>query len=329
MTTEDAVSVVGSGRSVTGDHAVGVAQALRANLHTVVRGAPAACSAAVTAVLAAGHLLIEDVPGVGKTMLAKAVAASIGARLARIQGHPDLLPSDITGVSIYNQATDDWEFRPGPVFAHVVLFDELNRTPPRSQAALLESMEEGQVTVDGASWPLPSPHLVLATQNPIDQAGTYPLVESQMDRFLVATRLGYPDAATETALALSHGAQPSLSALSPVCGPDELSAIQEYVSNIPVADAVAGYAVALVRATRERPEVRLGGSPRAAIALVSAARAWAVVCGRDYVLPDDVKAVAVAVLAHRIVTDADGPGALETGAAVVGALLQSLPSPRP
>jgi MoxR-like ATPase len=306
-----------------------VAGAIQENLASVVRGAPVACAVATAAVLAAGHLLIEDVPGVGKTMLAKAVAASIGARLARIQGHPDLLPSDITGVSVYNQATEDWEFRPGPVFAHVVLFDELNRTPPRSQAALLESMEEGQVSVDGKSWPLPRPHLVLATQNPIDQAGTYPLVESQMDRFLLATRLGYPDAATEADLAVNRGAQPALSGLLPVCSPDELATVQELVATLPVADAVAAYAVAIVRSTREAPEIRLGASPRATIGLLSAARAWAILSGRPYVLPDDVKAVAVAVLAHRIVTDASGAGALDAGAAAIAALVQSVPSPRP
>ena len=247
--------------------------------------------AATTAVLAAGHLLIEDVPGVGKTMLAKAVAVSIGTRLARIQGHPDLLPSDITGVSIYSASTETWEFRPGPVFAHVVLFDELNRTPPRSQAALLEAMEERQVTVDGESWPLPEPHLVLATQNPIDQSGTFPLVESQMDRFLMATRLGYPDEKTETRLALSHGAQPSLASLSPVCTPAGLAAAQAAVAAVPVAPAVASYAVAVVRASRADPFIRLGASPRAAIGLLAAARAHAVISGRDFVLPDDVKAV--------------------------------------
>ena len=330
MTTDDAVTTeragaVGAGAS---PRATVVGRALVENLSTVVRGAEEACRLAATAVLAGGHLLIEDVPGVGKTMLAKAVAGSIGAGLARIQGHPDLLPSDITGVSVYNDRAEDWEFRPGPVFSHVVLFDELNRTPPRSQAALLESMEEGQVSVDGASWPLPSPHLVLATQNPVEQAGTYPLVESQMDRFLLATRLGYPDARTEAALALRRGAQPDLARLGKVTTPETLASVQGEVAVLHVHPAVAEYAVEIVRATRELPELRLGASPRAAIALLAAARAEAVLEGRDYVVPGDVKKLAPAVLGHRLVLDGLHSSILG-GIEVVTGLLEQVPAPRP
>ena len=235
--------------------------------------------AAVVAALSGGHLLIEDVPGVGKTVLARSLAVSLGAELSRVQGHPDLLPSDITGVSVFMPDTGSWDFRPGPVFAHVVLVDELNRTPPRTQSALLETMEERQVSVDGQSWPLPQPHLVIATQNPHSQRGTFPLVESQLDRFAMATAIGYPDAAQEVQLALHRGGTYALAELRPVCTPEEWRLAQKATEAVPVHEAVAAYAVELCRASRTAPGVHVGASPRAAIWLLRAAQAHAVLNG--------------------------------------------------
>ncbi len=307
------------------DDAIQLGQALVANLRHVVLGTPGAITAVAVAALCGGHLLIEDVPGVGKTVLAQALAASLGSDLSRIQGHPDLLPSDVTGVSVFSPDTGTWEFKPGPVFAHVVLVDELNRTPPRTQAALLETMEEQQVSADGESWLLPIPHLVIATQNPHSQLGTYPLVESQLDRFALATAIGYPDADVETQIVLQHGGRPALPDLRPVCTPEQWLAAQLATQTVVVEEPVAAYAVALCRGSRSVAGVRLGASPRAAIWLVRTAQAHAVLAGRAYVAPGDVKAMALSCLSHRLTTD-EG---VAFGVKVVRALLESTPAPRP
>src|SRR5579872_1367539 len=250
------------------EDAIELGRSLVDNLSRVLLGTPGPLTAAAIAALSGGHLLIEDVPGVGKTVLARALATSLGSELARVQGHPDLLPSDVTGVSVFAPDSGTWDFRPGPVFAQVVLVDELNRTPPRTQAALLESMEEQQVSVDGESFPLPRPHLVIATQNPYSQLGTFPLVESQLDRFALATAIGYPDAATEAQLVLHQGGKFALSELGPVCTAAGWLDAQRATETVAVAPALAEYAVTLCRASRSADGVRLGASPRAAIWLI-------------------------------------------------------------
>jgi MoxR-like ATPase len=301
-----------------------LARALHANVESVVLGTPSAVVVAVVSALSGGHLLIEDVPGVGKTVLARTLAASLGAGLSRIQGHPDLLPTDVTGVSVYSQDTGSWEFRAGPVFSHIVLVDELNRTPPRTQSALLEAMEEQQVSADGQSWQLPRPHLVLATQNPVGQLGTYPLVESQLDRFALSTHIGYPDAATERHLAMNEGGRGALDALRPVCGTEQWAEAITATGRVRVAEELAAYAVALCRTTRQINGVRLGASPRATISLVRSAQAYAVLHGRDFVTPDDLQAMAIPSLSHRLVTETPGQGA-----AAVTEVLGAVPAPRP
>jgi MoxR-like ATPase len=310
------------------DDTIVLGQALVANLGRVVLGADDALRAAAIAALSGGHLLIEDVPGVGKTVLARALAASLGAELSRVQGHPDLLPSDVTGVSVFSPDTGTWDFRPGPVFAHVVLVDELNRTPPRTQSALLETMEEQQVSVDGQTWPLPRPHLVIATQNPRSQRGTFPLVESQLDRFAIATSIGYPDADNEAQLARHQAGKFALAELTPVCTTDGWWHAQAATESVFVAPAVAQYAVHLCRATRSAPGVQLGASPRAAIWLIRCAQAHALLSARRFVAPDDVKAVAVGCLAHRILTD-EGDDTYGAATHIVRDILEATATPRP
>ena len=305
------------------DEAVATSRNLFNALSSVLLGTPRAVTFAVVAALSGNHLLIEDVPGVGKTVLARALATALGVQLSRVQGHPDLLPSDVTGVTVFSPDTTSWEFRPGPVFGHVVLLDELNRTPPRTQSALLEAMEEQQVSVDGESWPLPRPHLVIGTQNPIGQLGTYPLVESQLDRFGIATSIGYPDADVETGLVLHHGGRYALDTLVPVSDPSQWERSINATATVRVVTPVAEYAVSLVRATRTAGTVRLGASPRAAISLIRSAQAYSVLNGRDYVTPQDVQAVAVACLAHRLIAEGSGG----EGATLVGRIIAEAPVP--
>ncbi|MDP9383033.1 MAG: MoxR family ATPase [Chloroflexota bacterium] len=274
------------------------------NVERVIIGKQAEVELALIALLSKGHILLEDVPGVGKTVLAKSLARSLGVNFKRIQFTPDLLPSDVTGVSIFNQKTAEFEYRPGPLMAQVVLADEINRATPKTQSALLEAMEEQQVTVDGASYPLPQPFLVLATENPIEYEGTFPLPEAQLDRFLIRLSLGYPDKQDEISiLETQHDVHP-LERLGQVVDAAEFAEAQDVVRQIYVDRLVSEYIVSITTATREHDDVYLGASPRGSLGVYRAAQARAAVHGRDYVTPDDVKAVAVAVLSHRLILTA-------------------------
>ena len=285
------------------------AAALAENVRRVIMGKDAQVELAVIALLSGGHLLIEDVPGVGKTMLARSLALSVSGTYRRIQFTPDLLPSDITGTAVYNQKTADFEFHPGPIFANVVLADEINRATPRAQSSLLEAMDEGQVTVDGVTYPLPRPFFVIATQNPVEYHGTYPLPEGQLDRFCMSIALDYPSEETERLVVGGQLEEHPVANLRPVLRADELAGLQRSVRSVRVDPDVLAYAVRLVRATREDDGLALGASPRGSVFLVRAAQARAYLAGRDFVVPDDVKALATPVLAHRVIPASRSLGA--------------------
>ncbi|MDQ2707266.1 MAG: AAA family ATPase [Actinomycetota bacterium] len=304
-----------------------VAGRITDNVQRVIVGKPEAIRIALVTLLSEGHLLVEDVPGVGKTTLAKALARSIDCAVSRIQFTPDLMPSDITGVSVYNRETTEFEFRPGPIFANVVIGDEINRGSPKTQSALLEVMEERQVTVDGMTYPLGDPFLVVATQNPVEMEGTYALPEAQRDRFTARISMGYPDPAAELAMIDGHAAADPLSTLGAVCDGPEMAAVLAGVREVHVAPELRRYAVELSSATRRMPEVRLGASPRATLHLVRAARAQAALAGRDFVVPDDLQSLAAPVLAHRLMLSPESLNARRNAADLVRALVARLPVP--
>jgi MoxR-like ATPase len=277
-----------------------LARRLRTNIQKVIVGKDAVIDQALAAVLCEGHILMEDVPGIGKTTLARALAVSLGCTFQRIQFTPDLLPSDVTGINWFNQKEQAFEFRPGPLMGQVVLADEINRATPRTQSALLEAMQEHQITVDGVTRPLPRPFLVLATQNPVELEGTFPLPEAQLDRFLLRLSIGYPSTQEEEAILLRFGAADPLVGLQAVTSPEEILTAQQVRRAIRVEASVRQYIIAIAGATRRHAEIALGASPRASLGIYQASQAWAAIVGRDFVLPDDVKRMAPAVLIHRL-----------------------------
>ncbi|HEX2274517.1 MAG TPA: AAA family ATPase [Acidimicrobiales bacterium] len=303
-------------------------EAIAANVATVIQGKDEAIRLALLCLVSEGHLLIEDVPGVGKTSLAKALAASIDCSWGRVQFTPDLLPSDVTGVTVFNRSSSSFEFRPGGIFANLVLGDEINRASPKTQSALLEAMEERQVTVDGTTYQLPTPFMVIATQNPIEHEGTFPLPESQLDRFLMRIRIGYPARGSEIAILDTHGAaDTALDRIGPVATAADVRLMTAEAHAVHVAPSLKGYIVDLADATRRRPELALGMSPRAALGLLRAARARAAAAGRDYVVPDDVKALVLPVIEHRLALTPEAQLRGTSRQEVLGEVLATVPVP--
>jgi len=318
----------GKDTSRTLDELVRVAHRVGKAVESVIEGKSDAIRLALTVLLAEGHLLIEDVPGVGKTMLAKALARSTGCSVRRIQFTPDLLPSDITGVSAYNQEIREFEFKPGPVFANIVVGDEINRASPKTQSALLECMQERQVTVDGQTYELTLPFMVIATQNPIEMEGTYPLPEAQRDRFTARISMGYPSAESELAMLDAHGSSSPLDVLEPVAQAEDIRELIAAVRTVHVAEPLKQYVIRLVAATRSSPELRLGASPRATLHLLRAGRARAALDGRDFVIPDDMQALALPVLAHRLLPSAEAVVTQQPPERVLASIVDHLPLPQ-